>query len=86
MPINMTMQKPRPRIIRHKPKSYIVPRISNAHNITFDRVDVVGDIAACAADDGECMLEGGGECGWGKEREDLRRVNGMDATKRQNKQ
>ena len=56
MPINMAMQKPWPRIIRHKPKRHIIPRISNTYNITFDGIDVVGDVAAGAADDGECML------------------------------
>ena len=53
MPINMTMEEPRPRVIGHKTNCNFITRIANADYVTNYRVVPVIGTVPCTADDVE---------------------------------
>ena len=56
MPIDVAMQEPWTRIISNKSKRNIIAWVSDTNNVAFNWVDVVGDVASCATNDGEGVL------------------------------
>ena len=55
MPVNVAMEKPRPRVISHKPNRNVISRIAHADYVTNYGVDPVVGTVSCTANDIERM-------------------------------
>jgi hypothetical protein len=53
VPVNVTVEEPRARVVRLEPDRDIIARIPDAHNVTDDGVIIVIGRVACAADNVE---------------------------------
>ena len=55
MPVNMTMEEPRPGVISHKTNCNLISRIANADYVANYRINPVVGTVPCTADDIERM-------------------------------
>ena len=55
MPVNVTVEEPRARVVRLEPDRDIIASSSDAHNVTDDGVIIVVRRVARAADNVECV-------------------------------
>ena len=55
MPVNVTVEEPRARVVRLEPNRDIIARIPDAHNVTDDGVIIVIGRVARATDNVECV-------------------------------
>ena len=55
VPINVTVEEPRARVVRLEPDRDIIAISSDAHNVTDDWVNIVVGVVARAADNVECV-------------------------------